>query len=233
MKEDSPENRGPLSDLTPITEKSEEIMEKEEAIENSLESSLGSNIETSNFESVFQGMNLALQSEMEESEIEETASVFLNLISQPSTDLIEEIEETAENGDELAEFVRSCAIDYGRELQVLSNIHYRGPESWMEINTTKSIRASEPMFQHEFIRADSGRSNITSSVPGIVNLTKHMINQLLDAKSELGADTYNYLNRDQVNELLELAEELDEEISEYESSTSTDAAEIELEEKEE
>jgi|GEM_PF-2731430 len=210
-----------------LLEHSEGILEQRKEIRSVFEKTIGTDKKFNNFDTFFRYLEGCLYGKVDQDAQEDVAEALLNTINSFSHDAADQLREDGEDGEKLFEFITTLEVEYGLDLSQRTNRVYKGQDWWSNIKTQPGYRSGRPHFSHEIIKDYDEQVVIGTDAQNTLVLARHLINEVDSARTTLGEDILDYINPDLVDDICNLASELQDAMEQY------DAADEEIEPSEE
>lgn len=168
-----------------------------------------------NYDDYSTTMRIMLSNQFEISKAMDISEAIINVVGSFDKEVKSELEE---EDPDLGSKISKLVAEYQLNVQRRSNIVNQGPDYWSNVKTEIGVRSNRPKHSHEFIRAHDNRVKIDSSMNGTLILAKHFLNQIKATKKTIGEDTLDYIREEDVGEIVEIAEEIREEVEQYDGT---------------
>ncbi|GGN96749.1 hypothetical protein [Haloarcula pellucida] len=196
------------------------IIEQKEEIRSVFEETIGTERKFNNFDLFFRYLSGCLYGKVDEEEQDDVTEALLNTVNAFSTDAADRLCENGEKGQKLFEFITELEVEYGVDLDQRTNRIYKGHDWWSNIRTQPGYRSGRPHFTHEIIKDYDERVVIGTDAQNTLVLARHLINEVENARTDLGEDILDYIDPELVRNINDLAEELEDAVVEYNSESN-------------
>lgn len=196
-----------------LTDYAREISQNSERIERVFEDTFNSDETHNNYDDYLSTMELVLTGIVDEGDKQDVTSALVNLVINYDSELYDEI---AESDDGLADLIKKIASEYGLSIQRRIQRINQGHDYWNNVKSELSVRSNYPKFNHELVIDYTYRMTFDSSFNGTALLAQHFLEQIAEAPDVLGEDTLTFVDRDAIEKIQEVSEEILEQMDEFE-----------------
>lgn len=163
-------------------------------------------------------MQTKLYDEIEGENIDEISAALLNVIANWNLQLFKHIKEKDED---LAEKLKNLSAKYGLPVQRRAQRINQGRNYWSNIKSEIGVRSDSPKFTHEITLDHERTVEFQSGLDSTLVLAYHFLQQVDDAPNTIGEDLLSFIDKNQLEEIIEISQSLLEDVEEYESEALT------------
>lgn len=213
-------------DLDILANYSRTIDEEFEQIDYIIEDTFGSDRLHNNYDDYINTMKMHLFDIVDEADELAVTTALINTITQFDRNLYRNLKEKDED---LADNVKRLSNKYGLDVQRRIRRVQQGHNYWSNVKSDIRVRSSKPSFHHELIIDNQERLHFDSSASATAILSRHYLEQLVNAPDVLGEDVLSFIQIDEIERINELSDELLDKLEEYEPESMEPFAADEVE----
>lgn len=195
-----------VEDVKTLARNDKSVTELETPIDDTLSEFVSSNKKFGGFEELFSSLEFILRGEVTEGDEQELSEALVNIVANADNRTIDALREEAD--DSVARFIQRIKTRHGLDLQRKINRLRQGKNYWTNIKTEAVYRTGRPTFHHEITIDYQETVRISSSPNANLDLATHLLEQTSSLPETLGEDAFETVERAQVEEVREKANEL-------------------------
>jgi hypothetical protein len=211
MTDDSSIDEEQLEYINLVAGYSREISNNKEELELAFESTVGSDNNINGLDELFSTLATVLSDEVTGEQLHDVVEGIVNIGANLNPDIVAELKDREES---LVPFFKRIHSKHNLHVAQAHNRRAQGENWWNNISTSIRVVEDEPLFEHK-ITVDYRESHrIDSKYSSTAILSRHLLEQLLDAQDVIGYDVVNFADRETIKEIRDASQEILEEQSE-------------------